>query len=89
MIFQVITQKDIAVVHEKSLEILERAGINVDSPKILDMMEQAGCVVDRGKNNIRFPRGLVEECLKLAPGQFALGSLDGKNAPPSRRNPTK
>ena len=67
------------MVHDKSLEILARAGIHVDSPKVLDMMEKAGCEVCREKSIIKFPAKLIEDCLKLAPRKFMLGSLDRKH----------
>ena len=77
--FEVLTPKDMDMVHEKSLEILSRAGIQVASPKILELMEKAGCEVCHEKSIIKFQPKLIEDCLELAPRQFMLGSLDGKH----------
>jgi len=77
MQFEVLSEKDITLVHEKSLEILSKAGIKVDSSKVLDMMEKAGCDVCRENSIIRFPKQIIEKSLKQSPGKFMLGSLDG------------
>ena len=79
MRFEVLSEKDIMLVHEKSLEILAKAGIKADSPKVLDMMEKAGCDVCRESSVIKFPEKIIGESLKLAPEKFILGSLDGRS----------
>ena len=79
MKFEVLTAKDMDMVHEKSLDILSRAGMRIASPKVLDMMEKAGCEVCHEESIIKFPAQLIEDCLKLAPRKFMLGSLDGKH----------
>jgi len=76
---EILQQDDVMLVHEKSLELLEKTGIKVESPKILELMANAGCDVDTEKSIIKLPGALVEECIRLAPGKFILGSLDGKN----------
>ena len=79
MKFEILTEEDRLLVHRKALDILERAGVKVESRKVLDMMAEAGCEVGFDESRIRFPRELVDGCLKLAPGRFVLGSLDGEH----------
>jgi trimethylamine--corrinoid protein Co-methyltransferase len=79
MRFEVLNEKDLELVHEKSLDILSKTGAKVESPKVLEMMAKAGCEVCDEKSIVKFPRRFIEDCLKLAPRKFTLGSLDGKH----------
>ena len=73
--FEFISGQDKELVHKKSLEILEKAGIMVESRKILEKLELCGCPVDYEKHRVTFPPSLVEESLRLCPSTFILGGL--------------
>lgn len=72
----VLTEDDRALIHEKTLQILQETGIKIKSKRILDLMAQHGCRVDAERKTIKFPPELVEKSLKSAPAKFILGGLD-------------
>lgn len=70
---RVLSDEQIAQVHERTLGILERVGVRVDTERGRRILEGAGAVVDEGTRIVRFPRALVEESFRLAPRRFTLG----------------
>lgn len=76
--FEILSLEDRQLVHQKSIEILAKAGIKVDSQKILKMMEKAGCEVDYDNSVIKFSAEIIEKTLEMAPSKFILGGLDPK-----------
>ncbi len=72
-LLRVLTDAEIASIHEQSLAALARTGMRVDSAKARALLGQAGAQVDEGERRVRFPRALVEASLAAAPRQFTLG----------------
>jgi trimethylamine--corrinoid protein Co-methyltransferase len=73
-LLQVLSEDEQAQVHERTLRILANTGIRVDTAQGRRILKDAGAKVDGSTNVVRFPRGLVEESLKLAPKEFTLGA---------------
>lgn len=71
---QVLTEDEKAQVHERSLKILARTGLRVDSAGGRKLLKAAGAQVDETSRIVRFPQNLVEEALRLAPKDFTLGA---------------
>jgi trimethylamine--corrinoid protein Co-methyltransferase len=71
---QVLSQEERSKVHEQTLRVLGRTGVRVDTVLGRRYLRQAGAEVDDGSHIVRFPRDLVEESLRLAPKEFALGA---------------
>jgi trimethylamine--corrinoid protein Co-methyltransferase len=71
---QVLTQDEQSQVHDRSLAILARTGVRVDSARARRILAAAGAQVDEGSRIVRFPRNLVETSLGLAPKSFTLGA---------------
>lgn len=69
---RVLSDNEIAKIHERTLSALATMGLRVDSAKARKLLKHAGAEVNSSSNVVRFPRELVEECLKLAPRNFAL-----------------
>jgi trimethylamine--corrinoid protein Co-methyltransferase len=61
-------------VHERTLRILARTGVRVDTARGRRFLKEAGAEVDETTNVVRLPRALVEEALRLAPKAFTLGA---------------
>jgi trimethylamine--corrinoid protein Co-methyltransferase len=61
-------------VHERSLGILAKTGLRVDTAQGRRFLRDAGADVDEHTHLVRFPRNLVEESLRLAPKMFSLGA---------------
>ncbi len=62
----VLTDADMRMMHSAALEILERTGVAVRSEKAQLMLQKAGCDVDRKSAVVKFPEGVVEECVRKA-----------------------
>ena len=70
---QVLSQAEMVQVHERSLGILARTGVRVDSDRGRRILGEAGAQVDESNQRVRFPVSLVEEALRQAPKSFTLG----------------
>ncbi|MFZ5822118.1 MAG: trimethylamine methyltransferase family protein [Chloroflexota bacterium] len=70
---RVLSDNEIAQVHERTLSILATKGVRVDTDRGRKILKKAGADVDSKSNIVRFPRSLVEESLRLAPKKFKLG----------------
>ncbi|MBL8062105.1 MAG: trimethylamine methyltransferase family protein [Anaerolineales bacterium] len=70
---RVLSDNEITQIHERTLSVLATMGLRVDTEKGRKLLKKAGAEVNPNTNVVRFPRELVENCLKLAPRNFALG----------------
>ena len=73
-LLQVLSEDERAQVHERTLSVLSRTGVRVDTAKGRAILEEAGAEVDRSTCMVRFPRTLVEDSLQSAPKDFTLGA---------------
>ncbi len=72
----VINSEQIEQIHQATLEVLERTGIQISHPRALELLDGAGARVDGDR--VRIPAWLVEESIRQAPTRVVLGSRDGK-----------
>ncbi len=70
---RVLTDAEIARIHEESLAALARTGMRIDSAKARRILAEAGAHVDEADRRVRFPREVVEAALASAPKRFSLG----------------
>ncbi|MCC7511094.1 MAG: trimethylamine methyltransferase family protein, partial [Anaerolineae bacterium] len=70
---RVLSENEVAQVHERTLHVLETIGVRVDTERGRRALKDAGARVDESSRVVRFPRDFVEECLRLAPKKFSLG----------------
>lgn len=66
-------------IHQRSLDILGRVGIQFRSERALKIMADAGCEIDWELGSARIPRRVVEEALETLPSQFLLAARDPEN----------
>jgi trimethylamine--corrinoid protein Co-methyltransferase len=71
---QVLSQNERSQVHERSLSILARTGVRVDTVKGRRILKETGAQVNEETRIARFPNHFVEEALRLAPKLFSLGA---------------
>jgi trimethylamine--corrinoid protein Co-methyltransferase len=71
---QILSEKERHQVHERTLNILARTGVRVDTARGRQVLKEAGAEVDETTKIVRFPRALVEESLRIAPKEFLLGA---------------
>jgi trimethylamine--corrinoid protein Co-methyltransferase len=73
-LLQVLSDEEKDQIHERTLNVLERTGVRVETVKGRQILGDAGAQVDPNTHIVRFPRALVEEALQLAPKKFSLGA---------------
>jgi len=73
-LLQVLSEDERAQVHERTLRILAKTGMRVDTAWGRQILGGAGAEVDENTGIVRFPRALVEEALDSAPKEFTLGA---------------
>ncbi len=72
----VLSRHELDRIHERSLDLLERVGIDYQTPQALTVLEGMGCRVDHERNWASVPRDLVEWALQQAPRVVRLGARD-------------
>ena len=73
-----LSDDEIASVHETSLKILEEVGIKVLSKKVQSLLAEHGAKVDAASSIVKIPRSLVEEAIKKAPKEIVLCARNPK-----------
>jgi trimethylamine--corrinoid protein Co-methyltransferase len=73
-LFQVLSQDERSQVHERTLSVLAKTGVRVETAQGRQILKDAGAEVDENTDIVRLPRALVEESLRLAPKEFTLGA---------------
>ncbi len=73
-ILQVLSDEERSRIHEETIQILSKTGVRVDTAKGRQYLGQAGAGVDENTHIVRIPLELIEQCLKLTPKEFSLGS---------------
>jgi len=64
------TDKELEKIHQASLTILEKTGVQVNHDRVLDILEATPAKVDRDKRIVRFPAEMVQDRLDNAPGSW-------------------
>ena len=72
----VLNQGDIERIHEHSLDLLEKVGIDYATPRALEVLEKMGCPVDYERTWASLPREFVEWALQQAPREVTLFARD-------------
>ena len=66
------SRNDLDMIHSKSIEILERIGVAVQSEKATGILVESGAEIDRNHGTVTIPSALVEEAIKNAPKGITL-----------------
>lgn len=75
---RILTDEQIARIHNASLAILEKTGVIVPHEDMLNRFEDAGAAVDRAGRRVRIPADLVARSIGAAGKQFTLHGRDMK-----------
>ena len=59
--------------HERTLNILSKTGMRVDTRRGRQILGEAGAIVNEASHIVRLPHSLVEEALRKTPKEFTLG----------------
>jgi trimethylamine--corrinoid protein Co-methyltransferase len=76
--FRMLTPPQIAMIHQASLEILERTGVVVRDSAAIALLKQADTAIDGER--VRLKPHLVEEALNTAPRSISIYRRDGEPA---------
>ncbi len=68
--------KQLDLLRQATLDILEKVGVKFQSPEALRLLEEAGAVVDHATEVAKLPPDLVLEAMAKAPRRFDLGARD-------------
>lgn len=77
--FEILTDEQIEAIHAGTLSILQGTGVKVEHEGALKLLKENGCEVDFRTRLVRFPSGLVEDCLRRCPRAFRVKARDPKN----------
>jgi trimethylamine--corrinoid protein Co-methyltransferase len=77
---EVLSEAEIRRIHEATVEILERCGVQVGHPHMLDFLAERGLSVDRERGLVRFTRASLEDALAQIPSQFEVYDREGQFA---------
>ena len=72
--YKPLTDEQVKQIHEASLAILARTGVQVEEPETLRLFTEAGADVDG--NRVRLPQALVEDAVDRAPSRVVLAGRD-------------
>jgi len=74
--FSILKKDDIEAIHQATLNLMEDFGVCVYGDEAQERFSAAGCDVDKETGRIKFPRNLVNDCIKSAPGEFTMCARD-------------
>lgn len=67
-----LTRQQLDLVHDYSMQVLEKTGIEFMLPEALDILEQNGARIDRETGRAYLPRAVTEKWVAKAPSSFTL-----------------
>jgi trimethylamine--corrinoid protein Co-methyltransferase len=70
--YRPLSDADVARIHEASLTVLEKTGIQVEASEARDIFADAGATVDAENNRVYIPRAMVEDAIARACSQFVM-----------------
>jgi trimethylamine--corrinoid protein Co-methyltransferase len=68
---QVLTEKEMDLLHESAIRVLEEIGMKIQHPEALEVLGEWGCRVDLERQVVKFPRAVVENAIAKMRKDFA------------------
>ena len=78
MSLNVLSEAEISLLHQKTLDLFEQVGAIITHCEALFKLKKAGADVNESTGIVKFPRKLVGELLSLAPSAAIQTGLNGK-----------
>ncbi len=72
MPYDLLSEEERKAIHEGALEVMEKTGVRIHSAAARKDLRAAGAVVKDGSPDVRFPRDVVADLLRLAPRDLTL-----------------
>lgn len=75
---KVFTGDELDLVHDATLKVLWKTGLQIDTDEAAEIFHSAGCKVEKAeeKNIVKIPPYLVEDCIRWAPRSFVFYGRD-------------
>ncbi|WP_198003753.1 trimethylamine methyltransferase family protein [Methanococcoides burtonii] len=67
-----LTKEDCKEIHDTSVDILGECGVKIESEYALDKLSDFGCIVNRKNSIVKFPKYVIDDCLRYAPRSIKL-----------------
>ena len=74
-----LSKDELDNIHNATLKILENPGLIIPSKQALEILERAGANVNHEKNSVTIPSNIVKEALKKAPKTIRYGARNPKH----------
>lgn len=76
--FNVLSDSELQNMKNRMEQILEERGIHLEHDELADELAKHGCIVDKAKQNVRFPKAVIDRAIAAVPEEFTLYSTSGK-----------
>lgn len=76
-LIKVLSQDEIELIHNHTLDLLEKLGVKVESVEARELLKKNGAIVNDDNDYVKFPQNLVKEQLRKVPNSFELWGTDG------------
>ena len=77
--YRPLTEGDVMRIHEASLTVLERTGIQVVESEAREIFREAGAQIDEANDRVYIPRSMVKDALRTAQNEVTLYGRDPKH----------
>ncbi len=80
--YEYLPNEAIEKIHDTTMRVLEEFGIAFNHDQVVDILERAGCEVDRDALPaplVKFPRGFIVEQIAKAPSEFTIYARNPAN----------
>ncbi|MEJ2558266.1 MAG: trimethylamine methyltransferase family protein [Anaerolineae bacterium] len=77
--YRPLRDEDVQRIHQASLQVLERTGIEVMPSECREIFRQAGAKIDAANNRVFIPRSVVEDALAKARNEVVLCGRDPRH----------
>ncbi len=75
----IFSDEDLEMIHDATLEVLEYAGLYVQSIDAMDIYEDGGCIVERESRIVKIPAHIVEDAIRSSPRKVFLAGRDPRH----------
>lgn len=76
---EILSKEDVEQIKKSTLDILKETGMTIEHKGALKMLEKNDCIVNYDTFRVRFPEGLVNECISRCPSSFRVKARDPKD----------
>ncbi|MBA7590318.1 Glycine betaine methyltransferase [subsurface metagenome] len=77
--FEILSKENVNQIKKATLDILKETGMTIEHKEILKLLEENDCIIDYDNMRVKFPEGLVEECIRRCPSTFRVKARDPEN----------